>query len=144
MNYLRSFSLCAFVLSFVPSLASADEPSLIEWTQHRVEAGILKPLGEREASRSRFSRARPPPRERRVRVIQAALIRDKQGRDFVPFAVDVSFGGDWQQNDIVGCAYRASGALFVQRGDTYFPAALLLGKNVEPTPGVCRAAPARS
>jgi hypothetical protein len=144
VNYLRSLSLCAFVLSFVPSLASADEPSLVEWTQHRVEAGILKPLAEREASRSRFSRARPPPHERRVRVTQAAASRDKQGRDFVPFAVDVSFGGDWEQNDIVGCVYRASGALFVQRGDAYFPAALLLGKNVDPAPGVCQAAPARS
>jgi hypothetical protein len=132
------------VLSFVPSLASADEPSLVEWTQHRVEAGIVKPLAEREGNRSRFSRARPPPRERRVRVTRAALTRDKQGRDFVPFAVDVSFGGDWQRNDVVGCAYRVSGALFVQRGDAYFPAALLFGKDVAPVAGVCQAATARS
>ncbi len=131
-----------FVLSFVPSLASADEPSLVEWTQQRVDAGLLKPLAQREGSR--FSRARPPPREHRVRVTQAALIRDKQGRDFVPFAVDVRFGGEWQQNDIVGCAYRASGALFIKRGDAYFPAALLFGKDVEPVAGVCQAAPARS
>jgi hypothetical protein len=132
------------VLSFVPSLASADDPSLAEWAQHRVETGILKPLAAREGSRSRFSRARPPPEERRVRVTQATLTPDKQGRDFVTFAVDVNFGGDWQQNDIVGCAYRASGALYVRRGDAYYPAALLLGKNVDAAPGVCQAAPARS
>ncbi|HEX3776818.1 MAG TPA: hypothetical protein VHV51_20240 [Polyangiaceae bacterium] len=142
MKYLRSLWLCAFVLSFVPSLASADEPSLVDWTRQRVEAGILKPLAAREGSR--FSRARPPPHERRVRVTQATLIRDKQGRDFVPFAVDVRFGGDWQQDDIVGCAYRASGALFVKRGDDYFPAAFLAGKDVAPVAGVCQAAAARS
>jgi hypothetical protein len=135
--------LCAFVLSFVPSLASADEPSLVEWAQQRVQAGILKPLAARDGG-SRFSRARPPPRERRVRVTQAALIRDKQGRDFVPFAVDVRFGSDWQQDDIVGCVYRASGSLFVKRGDAYFPAAFLTGKDVAPAAGVCQAAPARS
>jgi hypothetical protein len=132
------------VLSFVPSLASADEPSLVEWTQHRVEAGILKPLAEREGNRSRFSRARPMPHVRRIRVTAAALTADKLGRGFVPFAVDVGFGGEWQENDIVGCAYRASGDLFIKRGDAYFPAALLLGKKVEPVAGVCQAAPARS
>jgi hypothetical protein len=132
-----------FVLSFVPSLASADDPSLVAWTQQRVEAGIVQPLAERAGNR--FSRSRPPPRERRVRVTQATLSRDKQGREFVPFAVDVRFGsGDWQQNDIVGCAYRVSGNLFVKRDDAYFPASFLLGKNVDRVVGVCQGAPARS
>jgi hypothetical protein len=131
-----------FALSFVPSLASADEPSLVEWTRSRVEAVILKPLAERAGSR--FSRSRPPPHERRVRVTQTTVTRDKQGREFVPFAIDVRFGGDWQENDIVGCAYRSSGNLYVQRGDAYFPAAFLLGKDVAAVPGACQAAPARS
>lgn len=131
------------MLSFAPSLATADEPSLAEWTQHRVEAGILTPLAEHAGSR--FSRSRPPPHERRVRVTQTTLSRDKQGREFVPFAVDVRFGaGDWQQNDIVGCAYRASGNLFVKRGDAYFPASFLLGKEVNPVASVCQAAATRS
>ena len=143
MNCLRSLSWCTFVLCFVPSLATADEPSLVEWTRQRVEAGILKPLAEHGGSR--FSRSRPPPRERRVRVSQPTLSRDKQGRDFVPFTVDVRFGpGEWQQDDIVGCAYRASGNLFIKRGDAYFPASLLLGKKVDAAAGVCQAAPARS
>jgi hypothetical protein len=133
--------VCA--LSFVPTLAQADEPSLIEWTQQRVAAGIVKPLAERAGSR--FSRSRPPPHESRVRVTQATLSRDKQGREFVPFSVDVRFGsGDWQRDDIVGCAYRASGSLFVRLGEAYFPAALLLGKKVDPVPGVCAAAAERS
>ena len=141
MKYFRALSLCVLSLSFVPALASA-EPSLAEWAQRRVETVIVKPLAERVTSR--FSRSRPPPRERRVRITEAALTRDKQGRDFVPFAVDVRFGGDWQENDITGCVYRASGTLFVKSGDAYFPAALLFGKNVEPVVGVCEAAPARS
>lgn len=143
MKYLRSLSWCVFVLSFVPSFATADEPSLVEWTQHRVEAGIIQPLAERAGSR--FSRSRPPPRERRVRVTETTLTRDQQGRDFVPFAVDVRFGaGEWQANDIVGCAYRASGNLFVKVGDAYFPAQFLLGKKVAAVAGVCQAAAARS
>ena len=132
-----------FALSFVPQLALADEPSLVEWAQHRVDTGIIQPLAARAGSR--FSRSRPPPHERRVRVTQTALSKDKQGRDFVPFAVDVRFGaGDWQENDIVGCAYRATGSLFVKRGDAYFPAAVLLGKDLDAVAGVCEVAPARS
>jgi len=57
----------------------------------------------------------------------------------------VRFGpGDWQQDDIVGCAYRASGNLFIKRDNAYFPAALLLGKKVGPVADVCQAAPPRS
>ncbi|MEO8900493.1 MAG: hypothetical protein ABI488_02620 [Polyangiaceae bacterium] len=142
MKYLRSLSWCVFVLSFVPQLASAGSPSLVEWAQQRVQVGIVQPLAARAGSR--FSRSRPPPHERRVRVTQANLSRDKQGRDFVPFAVDVRFGGDWQEDDIVGCAYRATGSLFVKRGDAYFPAAFLFGKAADAVAGVCEAAPARS
>lgn len=131
------------VLSFVPSLATADDSSLVAWTQQRVGTVILKPLAERGGSR--FSRSRPPPHERRVRVTQSTLSSDKQGREFIPFSVDVRFGaGEWQRDDIVGCAYRASGNLFVKVGEAYFPAALLLGKKVEALPGACEARAAGS
>jgi len=75
-----------------------------------------------------------------VRITDAALTRDKQGRDFMPFAIDVRFGGNWRENDVTGCVYRASGNLFVKSGDAYFPAALLLGKDVQPVVGVCQGA----
>jgi hypothetical protein len=133
---------CAFALSSVPSRASADDPSLVAWAEQRVEEGLVRPLANSEGSR--FSRSRPPPRERRVRVIQATASVDKSGRAFVPFAIDVRFGSEWRKDDIVGCAYRQSGELFVKRGDGYRPAAFLLGKNVEPVAGVCEAAPPRS
>lgn len=79
-----------------------------------------------------------------MRVTQTSASTDKRGRAFVAFSVDVRFGGEWRENDIVGCAYRGSGELFVKRGDSYRPAAFLLGKNLEPVPGVCEAAPSRS
>lgn len=100
----------------------------------------MKPLAKREGG-SRFSRERPPPRERRVRVLESTLRRDKNGRSFVAFAIDVRFGSDWQQNDIVGCVYRESGNLFVKIGDAYRPATFLLGKNVTPVASACEAAP---
>jgi hypothetical protein len=133
---------CAFVLSVVPSLARADEPSPAARVQHRVEDGLLKPLAEQEAKTSPFSRMRPIPHERRVRVTQAAEAHDKAGRAFMTFAVDIKYAGqDWRENDIVGCAYTTSGDLFVKRGDAYRPAAFLLGQNADAVPGVCEASP---
>jgi hypothetical protein len=132
--------LCAFVLPSLSSLARADEPSLADWVHRRVDEGLVKPLARVEGSR--FSRARPVPRERRVRALQAAATPDKSGRSFVPFAVDVRFGSEWHKDDILGCAYPGTGALFVKIGDSYRPAEFLLGKNVEPVAGVCEAAPA--
>jgi len=133
--------LCAFVLSLVPSLALADD-SLTAQAQRQVESGLVKPLADQESHASRFSRSRPIPRERRVRVTQTAPAFDKSGRAFLSFAVDVRFrGGEWQENDIVGCAYTKSGDLFVKRGDAFRPASFLFGKNADPVAGVCQAAP---
>ncbi len=126
------------VLSFVPSLAQADEPSLTAQVEQRVKTGLLEPLVAQDAKQPRFSRMRPPPRERRVRVTQATATPDKSGQPFVPFAIDSRWGADWQENDIVGCAYPKTGALFVKIGDSYRSADFLLGKAAEPVPGVCQ------
>ncbi len=142
MNSTRWLFSFAFALSLVPSFASADEPSLAEWTERRVEDGLVKPLADLESHR--FSRSRPPPRERRVRVLQTTAMLDKSGRSFVSFAENVRFGAEWHENDIVGCAYTRSGDLYVKKGDAYRRASFLLGKNDEPVVGVCEAAPARS
>jgi hypothetical protein len=135
---LSSFALA---LSLVPSLAAAGEPSLSSWVERRVGEGLVKPLAKHEEGGSRFSRSRPPPRERRVRALQTAASADQRARAFVPFAVDVRFGsGEWREGDILGCVYRSSGDIFVQIGDEFRPAAFLLGKEVEPVKGVCVAA----
>jgi hypothetical protein len=110
--------------------------------QRRVDDGLVKPLAKQETSR--FSRARPAPRERRVRAIQSTVTLDKSGRGFVPFAIDVRFGSEWHKDDIVGCVYKGNGDLFVKRGDAYRPAEFLFGKNVEPVAGACEAAPPRA
>jgi hypothetical protein len=139
---LRWASVCAFVLSLVPSLVSADEPPPAAQAQRLVEDRLVKPLADFEAQNSRFSRSRPIPHERRVRVTQTTMTPDKAGRPFMAFAVDIKFaGGEWRENDIVGCAYTKSGELFVKRGDDYRPAAFLLGKNGDTVAGVCQAAP---
>jgi hypothetical protein len=129
----------------LPSFAWADEPSLAEWAKRRVQEGLVKPLAESEGHAHRFSRARPPPRERRVRVTEATGTLDKAGRKFVPFAIDIRFGGsEWTKNDIVGCAYAGSGDLYVKSGEAFFPAGLLLGKKVKPAADVCQPPPASS
>jgi len=128
-----------------PAPAAADETPLAARVQRLVEDGLLKPLADRDRETDRFSRARLPPRERRVRVTQATPSADKNGRAFVAFAVDVRFGkDDWHENDIVGCAYTANGEILVKKGDAYRPAAFLLGKNVDPVPGACEAVRARA
>lgn len=101
----------------------------------------MKPLARQEASRSRFSRERPPPAARRVRVLEASAAKDRSGRTFVPFAVDIRYGSDWSADEIVGCAYRQSGNLFVKAGSEYRPAAYLLGKRAGAVAGVCEPAP---
>ncbi|HEY3493211.1 MAG TPA: hypothetical protein VGK73_00940 [Polyangiaceae bacterium] len=132
----------ALVLSLVPSLAWSAEPSLADWVKQRVHEGLVKPLAEK--SPGRFSRGRPPPSERRVRALQATTSPDKQGRAFVPFAVDVRFGDTWREADILGCVYRGSGEIFVKIDDGYRPARFLLGKDAEPVTGACEAAPPRA
>jgi hypothetical protein len=139
LRFVVSF---AFALSFVPSLASADDTSLVERARRRVQEGLVQPLAASEGKERRFSRSRPPPRERRLRVTQATGTADKSGKTFVRFAVDVRFGsGEWQKDDILGCVYTGTGQIFVKNGDAYYPASLLLGEDVEPVPGVCEAAP---
>jgi hypothetical protein len=135
--------VCA--LSLAPQLASADEAPLAAQVQLRVEDGLVKPLTAQEANVSRFSRVRRPPSERRVRVTQTAVSVDKAGRPFMAFAVDVKFrGGEWRENDLVGCAYTKSGDIFVKTGDTYRPASFFFGKTAEPVADVCKADVARS
>ena len=135
-------ALCAFALPCAPKLALGAEPSAVERAKDRVLAALVKPLAQRQTRR--FSRERPAPMERRVRVTEAAPLQDKSGRAFLPYAIDVRFGGAWRENDIVGCVYSSSGNVFVKNGDSYRPAAFLLGKDVAPVAGVCEAAAPRS
>ena len=75
----RWFGLSVLALLLVPSFASADDPPAAV-VQRRVEKRLLEPLAQKEKERSRFSRARMPPQERRVRVTQTAVTLDANGR----------------------------------------------------------------
>lgn len=98
---------------------------------------MLEPLAQKEKERSRFSRARLPPQERRVRVTQASVTVDPSGRAYMAFAVDARHGTEWHENEVVGCGYPQTGALFVKSGDGYRPAEYLLGKVVDAAANVC-------
>lgn len=138
MNLISKICISAAAFVLVTSNASAEGPSVKQWAQDRVQSGLVEPLKEREAERSGFSRVVQAPKERRLRILQTTVSKDKQGRAFVSYVVDVRYGDEWH-DDISGCVYRGSGKIFVQRGDEYRPAEFLLGKNVKPVSGVCAA-----
>jgi hypothetical protein len=103
-----------------------------------VERVLVEPLAAKERDQSRFSRARMPAGERRVRILDAKPRRDASGASFVRFAIDERRGfyepGDdtgWNEAAITGCAYAGKGDVFIEKKGELRPAAFLLGKNVK-------------
>jgi hypothetical protein len=105
----------------------------------------------KERSQSKFSRARLPPSERRVRVEERPHV-DAEGGAFVTFAVDERHGfgahtdanADWVAT-ASGCAYLERGEVLVKVGDRYRPAAFLAGKNLKPAAEyMCQDAPSEA
>lgn len=105
-----------------------------------VGSELMQPLARKESKVSKFSRARLPPEERRVRILDEQPRKDTEGNAFVRFAVDESHGfytganadeSRWQQDIITGCVYLDRSQVFVKRGDEYRPAAFLLGKKLK-------------
>jgi hypothetical protein len=121
--------------------ASAAPPDKNAEATAVVEQKLVKPLAQKEAHRSRFSRGYIPPDERRVRVSDGERSKDGRGADFVAFAVD-EHSGRWRKDAIVGCVYPAREEVFIKRGDKFFAAGLLLGqKGVTADDVACRPAP---
>ena len=141
---LRWLLSCVLLSALHASTASADEPSLAAWAMNRVQLEVVRAIDIRDSRSSRFSRARPVPRQRRVRIVRASTVRDQLGRQFIRFAIDVRFGAsNWKTDDVVGCIYTPAGDVYVKSGGVYRPAAFLEGKRVAVVPGACRAASAR-
>lgn len=103
---------------------------------------LLEPLKEREERKSLFTRAYLPPQHRRVRILDAQLLRDEEGGAFLTFAVDARHGSalmdedeapekEWRKATITGCVYPDTKEVFVKRKDSYRPAAFMLGKKVK-------------
>jgi hypothetical protein len=141
MHPIQLVLLSILLTSGTASLARADDGPSPSEIQSSVEERFVVPMSRWQERRSRFSRARIPPQERRVRVTTPALQRDERGEAFASFAVDARFRGskEWGEG-LVGCVYPSSGDIFVQYGDHYVPGALLYGKKSLDAPaGVCHA-----
>jgi hypothetical protein len=134
------------------SATPPDEQTVEAQVTAVVEKQLVKPLADKEAGRSRFSRAYIPPQARRVRV-DGERSTDGRGAEFVAFAVDERSGrfasrkaddAGWRKDAIVGCVYPARDEVFIKRGDKFFGAGLLLGqKTAAADEVVCRPAPTR-
>lgn len=111
-----------------------------------VKDELLTPLATKDHARSRFSRSRPPPTVRRLRIPDATPRTDAKGQEFVAFSVDERFGwgadaneDEWEKGAIEGCVYVDSKEIFVKNGKDYRPAALLLGKKTKAADAhICR------
>jgi hypothetical protein len=106
-----------------------------------VQRALLEPLAAKERDQSRFSRARLPAQERRVRILDDRPRKDALGGTFLRFEVDARHGirtpagedeAQWRPATITGCVYVDRDEVFIKKGDQYRPAALLLGKNLKP------------
>lgn len=120
---------------------TAEEKRMVAMVQKQ----LLTPLRQREEKRSKFSRARLPPAERRIQADAAGVQRDQTGKRFLAFTVEARHGyltdSEWL-SDVVGCAYLDSDDVFVKRGETWSPASALAGKKTKRlTVPVCQAIP---
>lgn len=110
-----------------------------------VEKQLVQPLKKAEAKRSKFSRSSPPPKARRVRVLDTVALRDVNGQYFVRFAVDIkhrwSEDGEWTEGAFLGCVYVDEKKVYVEQGSDFVPASDVLDGDGEPQEGVCVAAP---
>jgi hypothetical protein len=106
-----------------------------------LDADFMKPLAEHDQNASQFSRMRMPPRERRLRMTSTTPAVDQAGQAFLTFTVDGRTGkGAWHEKDFVGCVYTEKGDVFVELGDGYRPAAVMLGVAGDVVPNVCKPA----
>ncbi|HKA87618.1 MAG TPA: hypothetical protein VKE22_08130, partial [Haliangiales bacterium] len=135
---LALFAFATFAPTLLASPAAAEEPHAADAKSAAavVQRVLIRPLAAKEDDQSRFSRARLPAQERRVRVDGETHV-DASGKEYLTFAVDARHGllpansdEGWRRDAITGCVYVDGGDVFVKSGDKYRPAAFLLGKNV--------------
>src|SRR5262245_11665941 len=121
MHRLALLAVLVFVIPILarPSAADPKErqpapPDAARAAAVLVERELLEPLAIKERQYSRFSRARLPPDERRVRVLDEEPRLDARGDAFFRFAVDARHGvpglaGDeaWRLGALTGCVYLA-------------------------------------
>jgi hypothetical protein len=130
----------------VAVVKSAEAKTALALVSH----DLIEPLAVKETSRSKFSRARLPAQERRVRILDDHARKDARGVAFVRFAVDARHGyqaddeSKWRRDAITGCVYLDRSQVFIKQGNQFRPAAFLLGKNLKPAAETtCQPAPAQ-
>lgn len=102
-----------------------------------VQNDLVRPLTVKEQERGKFSRARLPASERRVRILDEHPQRDALGAAFYTFAVDARHGfidddAGWKLAAVTGCVYLERDEILVKVGERHRPAAFMLGKNLKP------------
>jgi len=133
---MRHLPLLALLVFARTALAEAPPPAQAR-AESLVKSELIEPLTKKERHQSKFSRARLPPEERRVRILDEQPRPDGHGGAYVSFAVDARFGmlddgEDGWNVSVTGCVYPATGKVFVKIGDRHRPADFLLGKNRKP------------
>jgi hypothetical protein len=126
------------IFGLMASVAHASDPA--DSAKTTVEKALTHPLAHREATQSRFSRVAIPARTRTVRIVDSSAHRDSRGWEFFAFSIDEERGRQHvlSKDALTGCVYPKSGEVFVKRGDSHYPAALLLGKtSKKPEAQVC-------
>ena len=115
---------------------TAEAKSAVALVSH----DLVQPLAAKEDKQGRFTRGRLPPQERRVRILDEKPRADADGVAFLRFSIDSRFGrvaqasedeSAWHRDMITGCVYLERNQVFVKKGDSYRPAAFLLGKKVK-------------
>jgi hypothetical protein len=128
---MKTTELCALLAIFglTVSVANASDPAAS--ARSTVQEALTEPLAHLEARRSRYSRAAIAPRVRTVRLLDERAHRDLRGAEFFAFSVDErrGFRAVLHKDAVTGCVYPNSGEVFVVRGDSHYPAGLLLGKT---------------
>jgi hypothetical protein len=145
---MRNCLLVAATIVLTSSLASAGSKTA-PTPVSLVTASVIQPLAAKERDQSKFSRARLPAAERRVRVLDEKPQQDSGGEAFYTFAIDARHGwGDedgeasWTKSAITGCVYLSRGEVFIKRGKAFHPAAAAVGKKTKAAPEkTCQAAP---
>ena len=146
---MRHRLFVAVTLTLTSSLASAGSKAAEPKTAVAlVTDQVVQPLAAKDDKQSKFSRARLPPSERRVRVLDEQPQQDSTGETFVTFAIDTrhGWGGEkgesaWTKAAITGCAYPSRGEVFIKRGKAFHPAAAAVGKKTKAAPeATCRGA----
>lgn len=143
---MRHYLFAAVTIVLASGLASAESKAP-SGAVALVDQRLVQPLATKEREQSKFSRARPTPSERRVRILDEQPKQDSAGDAFLTFAIDTRHGWDdddaknWTKAAMTGCVYPERGEVFIKRGNAFHPAAAALGKKTKAAPErTCHAA----